>query len=177
MKIDCARIARIAASACAALVLAGPVLKSSVARAAWPDHTITIIVPFPPGGPNDLLGRLLAAELAPKLGQNVIAENRAGAVGNIGLAAGARAAPDGHTLVVVTGVVLINPSVTKSPTIRSRILRQSHTLAQRPMPSSPGRLRALPALRTSLQRQKPIQARSLTRRPDSAAFHSSPLNC
>ena len=113
MKIDCAGIVRIAACACAALVLTGAVLKSSVARAAWPDHTITIIVPFPPGGPNDLLGRLLAAELAPKLGQNVIVENRAGAVGNIGLAAGARAAPDGHTLVVVTGVVLINPSVTK----------------------------------------------------------------
>jgi tripartite-type tricarboxylate transporter receptor subunit TctC len=56
---------------------------------------------------------LLAAELAPKLGQNVIVENRAGAVGNIGLAAGARAAPDGYTLVVVTGVVLINPSVAK----------------------------------------------------------------
>jgi tripartite-type tricarboxylate transporter receptor subunit TctC len=113
MKIGCARIVRAAACACAALVLAGSVLKSSVARAAWPDRTITIIVPFPPGGPNDLLGRLLAAELAPNLGQNVIVENRAGAVGNIGLAAGARAAPDGYTLVVVTGVVLINPSVTK----------------------------------------------------------------
>ena len=80
---------------------------------AWPERTVTIIVPFPPGGPNDLLGRLLAAELAPKLGQNVIVENRAGAVGNIGLTAGARAAPDGYTLVVVTVVVLINPSVAK----------------------------------------------------------------
>src|SRR5690242_1070275 len=85
----------------------------SPARAAWPDHTITIIVPFPAGGPNDLLGRLLASELAPKLGQNVIVENRVGAVGNIGLTAGARAAPDGYTLVVVTGVVVINPSVSK----------------------------------------------------------------
>ena len=81
------------------------------ARAAWPDHTITIIVPFPAGGPNDLLGRLLAAELAPKLGQNVIVENRVGAVGNIGISAGARAAPDGYTLLVVTNVILINPSV------------------------------------------------------------------
>lgn len=90
-----------------AILAAGP------AQAAWPERNITIIVPFPPGGPNDLLGRLLAAELAPKLGQNVIVENRAGAVGNIGLAAGARAAPDGYTLVVVTGVVLINPSVTQ----------------------------------------------------------------
>jgi tripartite-type tricarboxylate transporter receptor subunit TctC len=86
---------------------------SGEARAAWPERTITIIVPFPAGGPNDLLGRLLAAELAPKLGANVIVENRAGAVGNIGLATGARATPDGYTFVVVTCVVLINPSVSK----------------------------------------------------------------
>jgi tripartite-type tricarboxylate transporter receptor subunit TctC len=86
---------------------------SGAARAAWPERTITIIVPFPAGGPNDLLGRLLAAELAPKLGASVIVENRAGAVGNIGLATAARAAPDGYTLVVVTCVVLINPSVSK----------------------------------------------------------------
>jgi tripartite-type tricarboxylate transporter receptor subunit TctC len=95
----------------AVLVLAA--LVAGAANAAWPERNITIIVPFPAGGPNDLLGRLLAAELAPKLGQNVIVENRVGAVGNIGLAAGARAAPDGYTLVVVTGVVLINPSVAK----------------------------------------------------------------
>jgi tripartite-type tricarboxylate transporter receptor subunit TctC len=84
------------------------------ANAAWPDHTITFIVPFPPGGPNDLLGRLLAAELAPKLGQNVIVENRVGANGDLGIAYGARAAPDGYTITVVTGVVLINPSVKKT---------------------------------------------------------------
>jgi tripartite-type tricarboxylate transporter receptor subunit TctC len=93
-----------------ALVLAG---LGDEARAAWPARTITIIVPFPAGGPNDLLGRLLAAELAPKLGQNVIVENHIGAVGNIGISAGARAEPDGYTLVVVTNVVLINPSVSK----------------------------------------------------------------
>jgi tripartite-type tricarboxylate transporter receptor subunit TctC len=55
----------------------------------------------------------LAAELAPRLGRNVIVENHIGAVGNIGLATGARAAPDGYTLVVVTNVVLINPSVSR----------------------------------------------------------------
>ena len=99
-------IVRIAACACAALVLAGAVLKSSVARAAWPDHTITIIVPFPPGGPNDLLGRLLATELAPKLGQNVIVENRAGAVGNIGLAAGGLALIGVVMAAIAVGLLL-----------------------------------------------------------------------
>jgi tripartite-type tricarboxylate transporter receptor subunit TctC len=47
-------------------------IMASDARAAWPERNITIIVPFPPGGPNDLLGRLLAAELSQKLGQSVI---------------------------------------------------------------------------------------------------------
>jgi tripartite-type tricarboxylate transporter receptor subunit TctC len=93
-----------------ALVLAG---QGDEARAAWPERTITIIVPFPAGGPSDLLGRLLAAELAPKLGKNVIVENHIGAVGNIGISAGARAEPDGYILVVVTNIVLINPSISK----------------------------------------------------------------
>jgi tripartite-type tricarboxylate transporter receptor subunit TctC len=84
------------------------------ARAAWPEHAITIIVHFAPGGSNDLLGRLIAAELRPVLGQSVIVENRPGANGNIGLSAAARAAPDGYTLVVASGVVLINPSMGKA---------------------------------------------------------------
>ena len=61
------------------------------AQAAWPERTITIIVPFPAGGPNDLLGRLLAAELGQKFGQTVIVENKVGANGDIGITAGARA--------------------------------------------------------------------------------------
>jgi hypothetical protein len=85
-----------------------------VAQAAWPERTITIIVPFPPGGPNDLLGRLLASELGQKLGQTVIVENKVGANGDIGIAAGAHAQPDGYTLTEVTGVILINPSVRKT---------------------------------------------------------------
>jgi hypothetical protein len=71
------------------------VMLSREAHADWPEHTITIIVPFPAGGANDLLGRLMAAELAPKLGQDVIVDNRVGAVGNIGLSAAARAPADG----------------------------------------------------------------------------------
>src|SRR5665647_884043 len=89
------------------------VLAVGQARAAWPERTITLIIPFPPGGPTDLLGRLLAAELSPKLGKTVIVENRAGAIGNIGITAASRATPDGYTLMVVTGVLLINPNVAK----------------------------------------------------------------
>src|SRR5712671_529976 len=83
------------------------------ANAAWPERGLTIIVHFAPGGANDLLGRLIAAELAPVLGQSVVVENRPGANGNIGLTAAARATPDGYTLVVASGVILINPSINK----------------------------------------------------------------
>jgi tripartite-type tricarboxylate transporter receptor subunit TctC len=92
----------------AALAMMAVVL-SGEARADWPEHPITIIVPFPAGGANDLLGRLLAAELAPKLGQDIIVDNRVGAVGNIGLSAAARAPANGYTLLVTTNAVLINP--------------------------------------------------------------------
>ncbi|MGA2565728.1 MAG: tripartite tricarboxylate transporter substrate binding protein [Pseudolabrys sp.] len=84
------------------------------ARAEWPDHTITIIAHFAPGGSNDLLARLIASELGPALKQNVIVENRPGANGNIGLTFAAHAAPNGYTLVVASGVVEINPSIRKS---------------------------------------------------------------
>lgn len=84
------------------------------AHAAWPERTVMIVVPFPAGGPNDLVGRVLAAELGAKLGQTVIVENRTGAVGDIGIAGVARAKPDGYTLLETTVVVLINPSVRKT---------------------------------------------------------------
>jgi tripartite-type tricarboxylate transporter receptor subunit TctC len=73
------------------------------AEGAWPERTITIIVQFAPGGSNDLLGRILAAELASVLGQNVVVENRPGAAGNIGALAAARGASDGYTLAVLSG--------------------------------------------------------------------------
>jgi tripartite-type tricarboxylate transporter receptor subunit TctC len=96
-----------------ALLLAAVALAGQ-ARAAWPERTITIIVHFAPGGANDLLGRLIALELAPVLGQSVVVENRPGANGNIGLTAAAHAEPDGYTLVVASGVVVVNPSIGKA---------------------------------------------------------------
>jgi tripartite-type tricarboxylate transporter receptor subunit TctC len=81
------------------------------ARADWPDRSITIIVHFAPGGSNDLLGRLIANELAPVLGQGVVVQNRPGANGDIGVAAAARSAPDGYTLLVASGSALVNPSI------------------------------------------------------------------
>lgn len=61
------------------------VVSAGPAHAAWPDRPIVIIVHFAPGGANDLLARLIAAELAPVLGQSMVVENRPGANGNLGL--------------------------------------------------------------------------------------------
>ncbi len=67
---------------------------------AYPDKPIRLIVPYPPGGATDVIGRVLAQELTGALGQSVIVENRAGAAGNIGADQVAKAQPDGYTLLM-----------------------------------------------------------------------------
>ncbi|HEY9317147.1 MAG TPA: tripartite tricarboxylate transporter substrate binding protein [Achromobacter sp.] len=67
---------------------------------AYPDKPIRMIVPYPPGGATDVIGRVLAQELTSALGQSVIVENRAGAAGNIGADQVAKAQPDGYTLLM-----------------------------------------------------------------------------
>lgn len=78
---------------------------------AWPEKTIRMIVPFPPGGGSDFLGRLLAQKLSEGLGQAMIVDNKPGASGSIGADAAAKAAPDGYTLLMVVRDMGINPSI------------------------------------------------------------------
>jgi tripartite-type tricarboxylate transporter receptor subunit TctC len=80
-------------------LLAAPALLALPARAqAWPDRPVRFIVPFPPGGAADIVGRLLAAHLQVTLGKPFVVENRPGAGSSIGVDALAKAAPDGHTI-------------------------------------------------------------------------------
>lgn len=76
---------------------------------------ITMVIPFVPGGSTDPVGRLIAPALSKELGQPVVIENKPGAAGAIGTALVARAAPDGHTILLNTNVVAIHPSTQKNP--------------------------------------------------------------
>jgi len=77
----------------------------------YPTKPVRLILPFPPGGPSDILGRALSQKLSEQLGQQVIADNRPGAGGNLGLELTAKAPPDGYTLVLSSPLVALSPSL------------------------------------------------------------------
>lgn len=80
-----------------------------MAAQEWPDQTIKVMVPFPPGGSTDIIGRMVAEHLQKQLGKTVIVENLPGATGTIGTAAVARAKPDGYTLLIGSvGTIVTN---------------------------------------------------------------------
>jgi tripartite-type tricarboxylate transporter receptor subunit TctC len=81
----------------------------SSAYAAWPDRPVRLLVPFGPGGPVDVIARLLTPPLTEALGTSVFVENKAGAAGNIGVGMAARAEPDGYTVLVTSNTLVINP--------------------------------------------------------------------
>jgi tripartite-type tricarboxylate transporter receptor subunit TctC len=92
-------------------------LRSGSALAAYPDRPVRLIVPFPPGGPTDIVARPLAQNLSENLGQQVMVDNRGGAGGNIGAAAVMKSAADGYTLLMGTvGTHAINASLYKKLT-------------------------------------------------------------
>jgi tripartite-type tricarboxylate transporter receptor subunit TctC len=82
--------------------------------AAWPDRPVKLVVPFGPGGPVDVIARLLQPLLADELKANFFIENKPGAAGSIGVGQVARAEPDGYTVLVTSNTIMINPLLYKS---------------------------------------------------------------
>ena len=132
----------------------GACLAVALAAAApaqdYPSRPITLVVPYPAGGGNDLIARVVAEKMSAALGQPMVIENRGGAGGTIATRQVARAAADGYTLLVATSSLAINPSI--YPNVgydpradfspiglmadrKSTRLNSSHTMTSR-MPSS-----------------------------------------
>ena len=89
-------------------------MAAASAQAQWaPTRPVRLIVPFPPGGAVDVVGRIAASRMPERVGQQVVVDNRGGAYAIIGTELGAKAAPDGHTILIVAAGHTITPSVIK----------------------------------------------------------------
>src|SRR5258708_10111953 len=84
------------------------------AAEAWPARPVRLIVPYPPGGSNDIVGRMIAQQLGDRLGKPMYVDNRAGAGSTIGAALAASAPADGYTLLLISGAFVFNPALYKS---------------------------------------------------------------
>jgi tripartite-type tricarboxylate transporter receptor subunit TctC len=103
----------IAASLTVSAAIAAPGASAAELPPNFPSRPVRLIVPFPPGGSNDILGRFMGSKLTERLGQQVIVDNRPGADGIIGSDLAARATPDGHTLLIVSTSYSMNPGIHK----------------------------------------------------------------
>jgi tripartite-type tricarboxylate transporter receptor subunit TctC len=103
-----------AAAALTAGIFAPAVLRSDAALAAYPDRPVRIIVANSPGGPSDIVARIIAASLQQAIGGSFVVENKGGAGGNIGMGTAARADADGYTLLISTSAYVVNPGLYNS---------------------------------------------------------------
>jgi tripartite-type tricarboxylate transporter receptor subunit TctC len=95
------------------VLLCSVVSGTHAAAAAWPDHPLRLILPFPTGGPTDIVARTFGQKLGEALGQQVVVDNRGGAAGVIACEIAARAVPDGYTLLLgVIGTMAVQPNLT-----------------------------------------------------------------
>ena len=85
------------------------VASTAVLAQAYPSKPVRMILPFPPGGPTDIVGRLVAQKLSEQLGLSVISDSRPGASGNVGLELASKAPPDGYTIVLSSPVISLSP--------------------------------------------------------------------
>ena len=96
------------------LALIVAILPGAVAAETYPSRPIKLVVPFPPGGPNDIIARVVAQRMSELLGQQIVIDNRGGAGGVVGTDAVAKAAPDGYTIGICSAGA-IEMKVTETP--------------------------------------------------------------
>jgi tripartite-type tricarboxylate transporter receptor subunit TctC len=106
MDVPRRKFLHVAAGAAAVLAVSGRTWAQT-----YPSHSVRLIVPFPPGGPNDVLARLIGQWLHERLGQPIIIDNRPGAGGNIGTEVVVKAAPDGYTLLLINSNHTVNATL------------------------------------------------------------------
>src|SRR5271169_736307 len=100
---------------CFVLVLTLPLFAAPAAADDYPSRSIRMIIPFPPGGSNDVVGRIIANQLGERLGKQVFVDNRSGAGGVVGSDLAAKATPDGYTLLIVSIAHAVDPWLYKEP--------------------------------------------------------------
>src|SRR5690606_33530108 len=112
---DQMKVCKLAGKACSIIALVASMCLMPTTAMAWPTKPINIIVPFTAGGSTDTVARIMADHLSKRLGQPVVVENRAGAGGTVGTNAGAKAAPDGHTIILATSSTMgVSPNLYKN---------------------------------------------------------------
>jgi tripartite-type tricarboxylate transporter receptor subunit TctC len=109
------RAFRLLAILFAALFCASALAQTPPPGKAYPAKPIRLIVPFPAGASSDIVGRMLGQKLAEQMGEQVIADNRAGAGGNLGIAVAAKSPPDGYTILIATASIAVSPSLYVNP--------------------------------------------------------------
>ena len=98
---------------CAGVALAFAAVTGTATAQSYPTKPVRLVVPFPPGGSNDIVGRLMAQELTEKFGKQFVVDNRGGAGGVLGSEIAANAEPDGHTLLIISVAYAFNPALYK----------------------------------------------------------------
>ena len=111
IKIDEEKIVSIRKTIIACCAIAIATFGGHAVAQQYPTKPVRMIVPFAPGGPTDVIARLIAQKLSETWGHQVVIDNRAGAGGNIGMAMGANAAADGYTITVVSSSFVVNPGL------------------------------------------------------------------
>jgi tripartite-type tricarboxylate transporter receptor subunit TctC len=111
MRLTVRRGLALAAALLTALLTAEFAQPAAGAAPAYPTKPIRLVVPFPAGASSDIVGRLIGERLASQMGEQVIADNRPGAGGNLGIGFAAKAPPDGYTMVIATASIAVSPSL------------------------------------------------------------------